>query len=774
MTSKSCGRLLASLLAVAVVVGIGCNGWDRPGSNSSTGTPSTPAVPVSLSPTPTGPVSEAVARSEATVGSDARQPPSESTTERTGQQDADDGAATTERRVEYFVNVDGGYANTPSRPSCFFDLRVGQFEWNDGEWARHAFVRWGADGQEVLFGLGPAIYAASTDGRDLTNVVPPRVFGFGRPPWSWSDFVGTMIAFDVAPDGQRIAYSTCEDRSNGLTRGDPTYDRDRPDSRDDVRDRDPPGEPVIVVGGYADIFRHQGFQYEIAVATIDGSDARRLTTEPDRSNYPAWSPDGRRIAYVRGDSISPPTRLVTMAADGSDARILVSSVRRQIAWLASRPPAWSPDGQRIAFAGAGTDSRVGVYSVAADGSDLRRLADSVSPPTWSPDGSRLAFVKPYRDLLSVYTMSADGSDVRRVATLPDWPIPPSRVPDDTWWPTWVWIRSFAWSPDGSKILIDARLSARPELPPGLFVVDVEGSDVVRLPSRVWAIADASWSPDGSRIAVLADRERKLRARGNPRPMVVLTVAPDGTDVRVLATGSVGTGVRTTGLRRTQPPADLAACMAGVAVVNPQDNPGLVQDCEALLTIQHSLGGIERLNWRGDRPMAEWTGVTIEGTPPRVRRLSLRDLDLPGAIPAAVGRLSDLRVLDLSDNRLSGGIPEELGSLASLQSLNLSSNYLHGEIPHALGALHSLESLWLSGNYLHGPIPTALTGLSNLYRLRLDYNLLSGTVPAELAELPRLRYLTLRENQFSGCLPTALHSVIDDPNTLYLPNCKASP
>ena len=745
--------------------------------------PLTTASTKSQNPTPTGQASEAAGRGEARGRIDVPNPPAKPTTERTDQQDADDGAGSTEQKVQVFrVIAGGGYANTPSRPSCFFDLRVGQPEWTDGEWARHAFVRWGAEGREVLFGLGPAIYAVSTDGRDLRTVVPPRVFGFGSPPWSWSDFVGTMVAFDVAPDGQRIAYSTCEDRSDGLTRGDTRYVRARPVSGDDARAADPPGEPVIVVGEATDIFRHRGFQYEIAVATIEGTPARRLTTEVDRSNYPAWSPDGRRLAYVRRDSTGPPTepltqpptQLLTMAADGSDARVIVSPDNSPIAWLASRPPAWSPDGQRIAFAGADADSWVGVYSVAADGSDLRRLADSVGPPTWSPDGSRLAFVKPDRDLLSVYTIAADGSDIRRAATLTDWPIPPSRVPDDTWRPTWVWIRSFAWSPDGSKILIDARLSARPETLPGLFVVDVDRSDVRRLPidrSRVWDIADASWSPDGSRLAVLADRERKLRARGNTRPMVVLTVAPDGTDLRVLATGSVGAGVKTTGLRPTQPPPDLAACTAGGAVANPPDNPGLVQDCEALLTIQHSLGGIERLNWRGERWMEVWTGVAIEGSPPRVRRLSLNRLDLSGAIPAAVGRLSELRELDLSHNRLSGGLPQELGSLASLQFLDLSFNYLSGEIPHALGALHELESLKLSGNNLHGSIPAALTGLAKLESLWLAYNLLSGTVPAELAELPRLRSLTLGENQFSGCLPTALHTELLDSIILNVPNCE---
>ena len=816
MVRQSTRRALPASVWLLVLVGIGCSGSDGVVGEPTTANPESPFAPgasgdsqrasgvsvtpvnakpsVSISiprdtttptaqrpaavaarspiPTPGGHGTANLAQPDASLARDAISPsPPAPISERADVQR--EGVVVEEIRVEVdaptqrrSARVARAYALTgaPAHTSCHLESNI-LGAYSNVDWPSHTFVRWGREGQTVVFGLGPAVYAVATDRRDLWNVVPPRVFSFGDPPWDWSDFVGTMVAFDVAPDGQRIAYSTCEDRPGGIERVDEPYVRDRPRSVDDVGESVSHGEPVIVVGKFAD-----DYQYEIGVVNIDGTQAHRLTTDWHHANYPAWSPDGRRIAYVRVPFNGAPTRLMTTNADGTDERFVA-----RLDWVASRPPAWSPGGQRIAFAGAASDSKLAVYSVAADGSDLRRLSNSVSPPSWSPDGSRLVFVRPDGDRLAAYTIAADGSDAQRVVTLPGWiPHPGEDISRSS--PTQVWIPTVAWSPDGSRILIDEDTDGNEKSRIGLYVASVDGSDIVRLrvtSPNVWAFANAAWSPDGSRIAVIADLERKVRARGSYRPMVVLTMRADGTDVRVLATGSVGSGVQATGLRRTQPPADLAVCAAGVAAANPQHNPGLVQDCEALLTIQHSLGGIERLNWQGDRPMAKWTGVEIEGTPPRVRRLSLGGLDLPGAIPSAVGRLSDLRVLDLSDNRLTGGIPEELGSLASLQSLDLSANYLHGEIPHALGALHELELLDLAGNNLHGPIPTALTGLSNLHRLWLNYNLLSGTVPAELAELPKLRSLKLIGNQFSGCFPTALHSLIDDSNTQYLPPCESS-
>jgi hypothetical protein len=85
---------------------------------------------------------------------------------------------------------------------------------------------------------------------------------------------------------------------------------------------------------------------------------------------PAWSPDGERIAYVtRGD-------LWVMDRDGAHRSLLLKN---------ADDPAWGPNGRRLAFVRGGW-----VWTVRADGEDERRLARGAHPD-WSPDGSRLAF-----------------------------------------------------------------------------------------------------------------------------------------------------------------------------------------------------------------------------------------------------------------------------------------------------------------------------------------------------------------------------------------------
>jgi len=84
---------------------------------------------------------------------------------------------------------------------------------------------------------------------------------------------------------------------------------------------------------------------------------------------PAWSPDGQRLAFVtRGD-------LWVADADGTHADALVKDADQ---------PAWSPNGRRLAFTRDGS-----VWTVRADGLDERRLAPGAHP-AWSPDGARLA------------------------------------------------------------------------------------------------------------------------------------------------------------------------------------------------------------------------------------------------------------------------------------------------------------------------------------------------------------------------------------------------
>ena len=64
------------------------------------------------------------------------------------------------------------------------------------------------------------------------------------------------------------------------------------------------------------------------------------------------------------------------------------------------------------------------------------------------------------------------------------------------------------------------------------------------------------------------------------------------------------------------------CSSGTAVPDPTNNPGLVSDCEALLASRDTLAGDATLNWSADTPIADWDGITLEGTPQRVTELQL--------------------------------------------------------------------------------------------------------------------------------------------------------
>ena len=90
-----------------------------------------------------------------------------------------------------------------------------------------------------------------------------------------------------------------------------------------------------------------------------------------------------------------------MSADGSGQRRLTRDARYPAT------PAWSPDGRKIAFEG-GPYATSSVYVVNADGSGQRRLARNGEAPAWSPDGRTIAFFSDSK----IYVMNADGSEHR--------------------------------------------------------------------------------------------------------------------------------------------------------------------------------------------------------------------------------------------------------------------------------------------------------------------------------------------------------------------------
>ena len=651
------------------------------------------------------------------------------------------------------------YDSFRHRPSSTACLPVGspRMAWQDQD-----FLMWTPDGSAVVFTSGPRIFAVTSDGSRLWQVVDPERFR-GEDVGAMED-LGTMAAFDVSANSDQIVFATC------------TYAH-RP-----------------VGAGRAD------YQFELARIDLDGSLQSRLTTNVLFDNYPSWSPDGTRIAFLSSTTpgvqryqvppevLGPNLHLYTMAPDGSN----VQALKSELVGLDNRPPQWSPNSKVLAVGGFVNDELgAWLYTVNADGSGWLRLTEAVSGPSWSPDGTRLAFAKPDGDDVALYTIAVDGTDARRVTTVNGWRLRTAfrvnRFVDDELDPAWAQIGTVAWSPDGRHILYSCD--------PAICVVDLDGRLVGQAPlgpRHDEGPLQAAWSPDGSRIAI-SSRQPLDRHR-----IVLYTMDPDGGHLRVLVRQDFDGQLQSVGHRSVDGPVDVAGCAAGVAVPQPAAHSGLVQDCETLLGLRDALtGGAElKLAWRVERPVAQWEGVVVDGSPPRVTALTLKRRGLRGIIPAALAELTHLRVLELRENALVGAIPPELGRMPQLSRLNLIDNLLTGGIPPDLGGMPNLSDLWLADNHLSGPIPpelsslaqlrdlflsennltgpipTELGQLANLQGLDLSHNQLTGSIPMALSQLDQLEVLHLRGNQFTGCIPSALSRVQgNDLSSLALPDCE---
>lgn len=201
----------------------------------------------------------------------------------------------------------------------------------------------------------------------------------------------------------------------------------------------------------------------------------------------------------------------------------------------------------------------------------------------------------------------------------------------------------------------------------------------------------------------------------------------------------------------------AQCSNGIAVPDPQNNTGLVQDCAALLAVQSAFTDdpFESFNWSADIPVSDWNGVGLEST--------------------QEGNYFRNRVDELSVNGVTGRIAPELGNLSNLKGLYFENNQLTDAIPPELGNLSYLRVLRLHGNQLTGSIPSELGNLANLQGLYLNENQLTGTIPPELGNLSNLGLLYLAGNQLTGCIPVALSNVQDhDFGSLGLPLCDYTP
>ncbi len=163
------------------------------------------------------------------------------------------------------------------------------------------------------------------------------------------------------------------------------------------------------------------------VADADGENAQSALGSPEPIISPAWSPDGRSLAYVS-------------FAENRKASVFVQNIatgeRRAVANYkgSNSAPAFSPDGRQLAVT-LTRDGASQIYSMSVDGQNLRRLSQSDTIETeaaWSPDGSSIYFVSDRSGGPQIFRMSATGGNVQRVTFSGSYNISPQPSPDGKW------------------------------------------------------------------------------------------------------------------------------------------------------------------------------------------------------------------------------------------------------------------------------------------------------------------------------------------------------
>ena len=215
----------------------------------------------------------------------------------------------------------------------------------------------------------------------------------------------------------------------------------------------------------------------------DGNGLAQVPSAGRPALSPAWSPDGRRIAYTAFVRSGQPIVLQDL---GTGARDVVSTTEYGL----NITPEFSRDGSRLAFA-HGTEAGTDVYAfdVAKHCCVVRltvgRFSDNLSP-TWSPDGGKVAFISTRAGSPQLYWMDADGGNPEVLARFDFGATGQTNAP--------------AWSPDGQYIAFHREVGGTPQL----FVLDV-GTRTVRQLTGTGRNEDPTWAPDGRHVSFVSTR-----------------------------------------------------------------------------------------------------------------------------------------------------------------------------------------------------------------------------------------------------------------------------